>query len=221
MAMSLRGTVQTPLTPIAIRPDHITEFERLLYVDPKYASQSADEYKIKYDNNDRVLFTVTGQKYSSRRVREFRDPSGLPMFECERKARSPLWGRPWRVCLPGSDDEDLIYIKQQGPSGLDFTFRNAAATDSKTDEEKMVTAELRRKANAWCAYMVHVGGRKVVDIRDSVERNRTLPGSIPGVNGVPMAPPRRIVEILVADGVDLALVRWFILLHAFKWMYGG
>lgn len=199
--------VQTPRHPIGLRPELVTEFERLLWIQPKYDKHSSSEFTIKYDSDDSTLFTVTGTKYGDRPVREFRDKSGLPMFETERVWPALRWKRPWRVRLPGND-EDLVNIKLKWlPHNFDLTFRNALAQDAKTEDDKVVTLEVRR-TSALCNFAIYADGRKVVDIRESVERNRAISYGL--VNGYQSPgnyrPPRSIMEILVADGVDLSLV---------------
>ncbi|KAJ5097025.1 hypothetical protein N7456_007746 [Penicillium angulare] len=203
----MRGRhVQSPRHPIGLRQELVTEFDRLLYIDPKYDKHSPAEFTVKYDSDDSTLFTVTGKKYGNRPVREFRDKSGLPMFESERVWPALRWKKPWRVRLPGNN-EDLVDIKLKWkPHTFDMTFRNALAQDAKKDEDKLVTLEVRR-ASALCSFAVYADGRKVADIRESVVRNRTI--SFWGVNtsnSTNHIPTRKIMDVLVADGFDLSLV---------------
>lgn len=220
-----QALVRGPPCPIGLRQEHITEFDRLLYVEPKYEPKSSSEYKIKYDSDDSTLFDVTGKRYSKRPVREFRDSSGLPMFEAERS-----WGllktkKPWRISLPGDDREDLVDIKMIGGWSLirsidfDLTFCNALAKDPKTEEDRMVTLQIRKQRNLFCGFAVSVNDRKVADIRESMERNRTIKRFNPEASpSARIVPSRAIMEILVADGVDLSLVRFlatfFLILRA-------
>ncbi|KAJ5904416.1 hypothetical protein N7504_006799 [Penicillium tannophilum] len=201
--MTLRSrSVQSPLYPIGLRSDHIAEFERLLWIEPKYDSTSADEYIIRFDSDDSTLITVTGKCYYRHRpVREFRDASGLPMFEVRRGGWH--WLTPaWRIRLPGNETGNLAYVKPVGwRSEFDLTFRNALAPDAKNDDEKMVTLEVRY-ASPFCGFGIWVGGRKVADVRQSMEKNRTIRSLLGGPS---YNPPRAIMEVLVADGFDFSL----------------
>ncbi|KAJ5938114.1 hypothetical protein N7454_004456 [Penicillium verhagenii] len=212
--MTMRSRhVQSPHSPIGLRSEHIAEFERLLWIQPKYDPHSPDEFQIKYDSDDSTLIAVTGTKYQSgRRVREFRDASGLPMFEAQ--AERSLWKKkPWRIRLPGStegDGEDLAKLKRKGmQSNFDLTFRNALAEDAKTDSERMVTLEVRSANAGFGMFGIWAAGRKVADVRQSVTRNRTVSSSLSmgtSWKGAYSQPTRSIMEILVADGFDFCLV---------------
>ncbi|KAJ5239105.1 hypothetical protein N7468_003724 [Penicillium chermesinum] len=197
--------VQSAPCQMGLRPETVAEFTRLLYIQPKYDARSASEYTIRYDNNDRVLFTVTGHKYTDRGVREFRDASGLPMFECQRTWPAWRWGKPWRVRLPG-DEADLVDIKLGKGAGhnFDLTFRNALATDVKREEDRLVTVAVRKESFAFCRFSASVGGRKVMDFRESVEKNRTI-HSIAASSASGYVAWRSIIEVHVADGFDFAL----------------
>ncbi|KAJ5628120.1 hypothetical protein N7490_010348 [Penicillium lividum] len=201
------GQVESPRHPIGLRSEHIAEFQRLLWIEPSYDPQSPAEFKINYDSDDSTLITVTGTKYSPRRVREFRDASGLPMFEAQR-IRLPWKSKPWRIRLPGTEDEDLADVKRKGMMyDFNLTFYNALAQDAKSDEDKMVTLEVRH-SSAFCTFGIWAGGRKVADVRESVERNRTISSMLSvGVTGrSSYMPSRSIMEVLVADGFDFSLV---------------
>lgn len=133
------------------------------------------------------------------------------MFEVERSRPGFIWKRPWRVRLPGSQ-EDLAEIKTKmtRPHDFDISFQNAhvlpkdkCAHDEGNDD---VTVNVRR-VSALCAFGAFVGARKVVDVRESPTRNRTVSGFGP-VDGKAL-PIRGVMEILVADDFDLALVSWY------------
>lgn len=212
--MSARGglgnkTVQESPFPMGIRPEHITEFERLLWIEPKYDAHSTDEYCIRYDSDDSTLFTATGMKYNGKSTREFRDSSGLPMFESQ-KVWSLGWRcrRPWRVRLPGSQAADLVDIQFKGAVKNKFQviFRNAVARDTKHADDNMVHLAVHRVSPVYRVYEVRVAGVKVADIRESMERNRSVPTSLYNSCGG-MLPPRLVMEVLVAENFDLSLVR--------------
>lgn len=201
-------SVQEPPYSMGIRPEHVTEFERLLWIEPKYDARSADEYCIRYDSDDSTLFTVTGMRYNEKSTREFRDSSGLPLFESQ-KVWSPGWKyrRPWRVRLPGSKNADLVDIRSKGVMGNSFevNFRNAVARDTKNEADRMVHLVVRRVSPVYRVYEVRVAGIKVVDIRESMERNRSVPtGRYNSSGGI--LPPRLVMEVLVAENFDLSLV---------------
>jgi hypothetical protein len=193
---------------MGIRPEHITEFERLLWINPKYDPHSPNEYCIRYDSDDTTLFTATGLKFSAKSTREFRDSSGLPLFESQ-KVWSPGWiyRRPWRVRLPGCKETDLVDIRFKGPmhNSFEVHFRNAVARDFKNEDDRMVHLSVHRVSPVYRVYEVRAAGIKVVDIRESMERNRSVPTSLYNSSGGSL-PPRLVMEVLVAGNFDMSLV---------------
>ncbi|CAG8254116.1 unnamed protein product [Penicillium salamii] len=99
--------------PVAIRSEHVALEETNLRLYPKANRTSAAEYTIKNLAIASTLFSVTGRKYGSNTGREFRDSTGLPLFELCR-ARLPI--NPWKVRLPGDKSKDLASISMQGAS---------------------------------------------------------------------------------------------------------
>lgn len=200
--------VQEPPYSMGIRPEHITEFERLLWIEPKYDAYSSNEYCIRYDSDGSTLFTATGMRYGEKYIREYRDSSGLPLFETQ-KVWSLGWKfrRPWRVRLPGSKEVDLVDIRFKGVMNNSFEvkFRNAVAHDTKIEDDKMVHLVVHRVSPIYRVYEVRFGGVKVVDIRESMERNRSVPTSHYNSSGG-MLPPRLVMEVLVAANFDMSLV---------------
>jgi hypothetical protein len=79
-----RKSVQKLHDPLGIRIEHIVDSETLFYLRPRYDKTSPDEYVLKEHFDDSTVFTVTGEKFGDTSAREFRDNSGLPMFECHR-----------------------------------------------------------------------------------------------------------------------------------------
>ncbi|KAJ5812360.1 hypothetical protein N7474_008661 [Penicillium riverlandense] len=201
-------SVQEPPCAMGIRPEHVTEFERLLWIEPKYDARSSNEYCIRYDSDDSTLFTVTGMKYNEKATREFRDSSGLPLFESQ-KVWSPGWKhrRPWSVRLPGCKKADLVDIRFKGvmSNSFEVNFRNAAALDTKNKDDQMVRLVVNRVSPIYRVYEVRVAGVKVVDIRESMERNRSVPTGRYNSSGSAL-PPRLVMEILVAANFDMSLV---------------
>lgn len=79
-----RKTVQKLYRPIGIRKEHIADSESLFYQRPIHNQNLSHEYTLKADLDDSTVITVTGEEYGDTSAREFRDQSGLPMFECYR-----------------------------------------------------------------------------------------------------------------------------------------
>jgi hypothetical protein len=188
--------------PIGIRKEHIAEEETLLYLRPKYDPHSPDEYTLKRYWDDSTIFTVTGRKYGDTRAREFRDASGLPMFES--RPTSLAWRRPLLVRLPGKEDEELVDFRM-GWEGYTLKFRNAASTD-----EKDVTIQVQViESMAFTEYAALVDGQKVVDVRESLTMNKSLPTARARAASNHSLLPRQILEVLVAENFDLSLVSTF------------
>ena len=105
-------SVKPPPNPIAIRPDLIALKETTLRLRPKANTHSATDYTMKDVATGSTVFSVIGKKYGSSPGREFRDSTGLPLFELHRVGISR---KPWRVRLPGDKERDLISICMRGP----------------------------------------------------------------------------------------------------------
>ncbi|CAI7594936.1 unnamed protein product [Penicillium glandicola] len=194
--------VKTLSQPFGIRQEHIADEEILLYLKPKYDRRSPNEYTIKRYSDASMIFTVTGHKYGDTPAREFRDSSGLPMFQS--RATALAWKRPLRVRLPGNEDEELVDFRVDSKKVYRLRFRNSMEPDSKSESDRMVTVEVRETGSfAWQGFSASVGGQKVVDIRESMTMNKTLPKCTS--QGDISLMPRQVLEILVAEGFDLSL----------------
>jgi hypothetical protein len=114
--------------------------------------------------------------------------------------------RPWRIRLPGSK-EDLVDIRFKGLTNTTFevSFRNAVARDTKSEDDKMVSMVVHRLSPLYRVYEVRTGGIKVMDIRESMERNRSVPTIMYNSSGS-ILPPRLVMEVLVAANFDMSLV---------------
>ncbi|KAJ5319731.1 hypothetical protein N7508_000014 [Penicillium antarcticum] len=200
-------SVQESPYPMGIRSEQITEFARLLWIEPKYDARSTDEYCIRYDNDDSILITVTGKEYNERSTREFRDSSGLPLFEIQ-KVSSLGWKsrRPWRIRLPGSKETDLVDIRLRGlmKKTFEMDFRNVVTRDTRNEDDNMVHMVVHRVSSVYRVYEVRVDGLKVVDIRESMERNRSVPTMMYNSSGG-ILPSRLVMEVLVAADFDMSL----------------
>ncbi|KAI9929636.1 hypothetical protein ASPWEDRAFT_172701 [Aspergillus wentii DTO 134E9] len=197
-----RGTpVQPPPHPIAIRTEHIPKEKTLIYIRPKADPYSANDYTVKDDATDETLFTVTGKKYGNDSGREFRDSSGLPLFELRRSYRFPGWRT--KINLPG-DKEDLVEVKHRAMNGnFDLIFKNQAAVHSKADIDKIVKLEVHRTApDPLLSFGAVVGDTKVVDVRESLESNKSIVHMYTQY-GEPR--PKRVMDVTVAEGFDMVL----------------
>jgi hypothetical protein len=201
-----RRSLQKPLHPIAIRPEQIASSEILLYVRPKCDGHSASEYIIRNDADGSTVFTVTGQTSGHCAGREFRDASGLPLFELHKVVS---FKRPWRVRLPGADKkDDLIEVSTKRSFGnYDLVLRNAAADESKGESDKMVKLGVHQTSAAfWPTFEVMAAGRKVVDVHESLKRNETI-GTF-DTDWPRQLPSRPVLDVRVSEGFDLSLVRY-------------
>lgn len=119
---------------------------------------------------------------------------------------------PWRVRLPGDEEKDLGRVYVRSPSmriKLDMMWNCVARGDRKGEGGEMVRLEVRQ-TTALYMFDVLVGDgdgeekKKVADIRESVERNKSV-GYWPRgpCNHVP---PKRVLDIRVAGRLDLSIV---------------
>lgn len=205
---------------IALRPEHISEFERQLYLRPRYDANAIDEYAVNFDSDDTTLLTASGPRYDKKGVRDIRDASGLPLFECE-KIWAPGWRKrgPWLVRLPGSSGSSKAGDKTSEIASthkahaywvnkFDMTFRNAAAQDVKGDAERMVTLHIRSTNPLYCNWVVSLGGSVVVHIRESVDRNKhqDLVGQCIRILPERAEMYKRLtLDVIVAENFDLSL----------------
>lgn len=199
------------LNPIAIRPEHIAPEETALCLRPKADTRSATDYTIENAVTGSTVFSATGKKYGSSPGREFRDSTGLPLFELRRVGLSR---RPFRVRLPGDKEKDLVSLCMRGPSmklKLDILQNRATATTASRgnrkgeDEEKEETVNIEvRRSTGLSTFDVLAGDHKVADIRESAEQNDTMGHLLIGPFYQP--PPRRVLDIRVAEGLDMSIV---------------
>jgi hypothetical protein len=200
---SINKAVKKLDRPVGIRPEHIANEETLLYLKPKYDHRSPNEYTIKRYWDDSTMFTITGHKYGDRPAREFRDSSGLPMFEA--RATSLAWKRPLRVRLPGNETNELVDFRLDSNRAFKLSFRNSMAPETEEKGYNIVTVEVRdMESAAYTGCSAMVKGQKVLDIRESVTMNRNSPKC--RAQGDVSLMPRQILEVLVAEGFDMSLV---------------
>lgn len=176
--------------------------ETTLYLLPKVSPRCATDYTINNAINGKAVFRVTGKKYGSTPGREFRDESGLPLFKLTRGAVLSRW--PWRITLPDNKEKDLGRVCARDPSmkiKLHIA-RNCVIGDRKREDE-MVRLEVRRTTTLYMlGVLVEDGDNeekwKVADIRECVERNKTV-GHWPG-GPYDHVPPKRVLDMKVAEG---------------------
>lgn len=199
-----------PQHQIALRKEYIATSETRLLLIPQGGAQSAARFKIVEDTYSRPLkFTVTGKKYSDRSCREFRDSSGLPIFELHEKA---VFKHRWSVTLPGSDEAGSVVAKAapkysitKGYLDFGMSFENQAAVDSKGQEECQVDLVVERHGLSQAVYDVVYGGRTVAYVGENEEHNKTWPHMNPSLIYRKIQP---VLDIVVVAGTDLSLVRF-------------
>lgn len=170
-------------------------------------------YKIQ-DADGITLYTATGRKFSDRPCREFRDASGLPLFELHRKTS---FKNNWSVTLPGSNPASPIAkgalqrssfsAAGWGNCNFTITFDNVAAADGKQPEERTLTLEVQRHGNVLALFDIVDGDRKIAEVKESIRHNEKLalmPASRLGY--------RPVLDVIVTPGVDMALVSFHVIL---------
>lgn len=194
----------TPLKqPLAIRPEHVVPSTTTIRVKQHSASWSSSNFTITAQPTPESpepakLFAVDGDFASWSQRRRFCDASGLPLFEISRKDL----GVTYYLHLPGegkrkgSDNDESERIATIVPKysalkdKFDVHFRNAAADGEETVLEV-------RGQNIWKSktHVYHRGHLvMVVKLTDMV--SVYIPGKRPSW------------EVVVAEGMDLSLVRY-------------
>ncbi|KAE8324352.1 tubby C-terminal-like domain-containing protein [Aspergillus sergii] len=201
-----RKALKAPSRPLALLTNHITNTRKTLTLSPQGDAQSVSAYKIT-DEDGTTLFTASGRKYTNRSCREFRDASGLPLFELHKKISLR---NVWSVTLPGSDTADIATgAPRLGLGGVGFgnfnvSFVNVAAVDVKSDEERRVTLEIERHGRVLESFDVVDGDRRVAEVRESIQHNKKLALMSSSRRGY-----RPALDVTVMEGVDLSLVSLF------------
>lgn len=197
-----------PLQPlsdsVAIRSELIALEETDLRLYPKASRKSPAEYTIKNVFTGSTVFSVTGQKYGSSPGREFRDSSGLPLFELR---RTGFFIRPWKVRLPGDDSKDLASIYMQGfPKKITLDImqnQSPAEKPTRVEGKKKVTLRVFRKS-ALYTFDVLAGDQNVAHIQENPEINRSVGHWMS--SPYDYVPPRRVLDIRLAEGLDASIV---------------
>lgn len=197
----------TPIKqPLAIRPEHVASATTTIRVKQHSASWSSGNFTISStptaeSPEPTKLFAVDADFASWSQRRRFCDASGLPLFEISRKKM----GVTWYLDLPG-ESSSSSKGKGKGKASepiatvvpkysalkdkFDVHFRNAAA-----DGEEAILVV--RGQDIW-KYRTHIYYRghlvMVVKLTDMVAAYLPL--------------KRPFWEAVVAEGMDLSLVRW-------------
>lgn len=115
------------------------------------------------------------------------------------------------MTLPGSDagsGGSIATAAFRFPQGLHmlgnfgFSFENAAAVDTKREDDKRVSLQIERHGNILVTFDVVYGDRKVAEIRESIPHNKTLPLASS------RAGYRPVLDITIVPGMDIALVSY-------------
>lgn len=200
---SPRKSLRSPGREIAFRKEQIATAKRSLVLKPQGDAHSAVSYKIT-DEDGTPEFTVTGRKYGDRSCREFRDSSGLPLFELHTSGLASLSSR-WYITLPGGGD---MKVAKAGPqfswngSVMKFTFRNMAARETKGEEDKELTLSVAKHGVVLSFFDIVDEDRRIAEVRESVQHNEklNLRKSSRGQGHRPT------LDLTVMPGVDVSLV---------------
>lgn len=207
-----RRVLKSPDRPLAIRDGYIAEQKSLLIVIPQENAPTiaAAKYDI-VDEDDILYFTAASRTSSDRKSREFRDASGLPLFEVH---KASFRSNDWTVTLPGCDTSKLGSARWSFYSGASagydsvgdfkFTFENnaAAAVDNKKEEDRTVTLTVEKFGKALTTFDVVDGDRKIAQVKESIPHNETL-----ALLPKDRKRSRPVLDVIVMPGVDLSLVR--------------
>lgn len=199
-----RKALKSPEREIALRKELIASSKISLVLKPQGDAHSAVSYKITEEDGS-PAFTVTGRKYSDRSCREFRDASGLPLFELH-SFNAVTFSFQWYITLPGNDD---VKVAKGAPrmswssEVLKFTFQNMAAIDTKRDEDKELTLRVKRHGEALTFFDILDDDRRIAEVRESIQHNEKL-NLRRGSRGSGYRPT---LDLIVMPGVDSSLVR--------------
>ncbi|KAJ5090329.1 hypothetical protein N7532_009013 [Penicillium argentinense] len=216
-----RKALRPPTRQLALRPDHIASANAALVLKPGRDDSAEVGYCIEQEDGTPV-YTVTGRKFGDRTSREFRDESGLPLFEIHRWAvlSVPFY---WYLTLPGSDRKARIATVESQTSlkggDLKVSFENIAYnpdTKDKGEAQKGITLMVRRHGEALRLFDIVDGDRRVGEVRESIRFNEKLfltkksrrQGARPAM------------EIVVVPGVDASLVAAIAVILS-DWYFGS
>lgn len=200
-----RLTMKSPDREVALRNEHIVQAKTTLVLKPARDDSLEVGYRIVQEDGT-PMYTVTGRKFGDSSTREFRDTSGLPLFDIHRWSAISVPFH-WYLTMPGSNRKDRIGTADTQTSlkggDLRFTFQNMASNEMKLGDEKDVTLMVRRHGEALKLFDIVDGDRRIGEVRESIQHNEKLyltkRSRRQGF--------RSALEIIIAPGVDATLVR--------------
>ncbi|KAJ5189263.1 hypothetical protein N7491_005591 [Penicillium cf. griseofulvum] len=213
-----RYALKAPERQVAFRLEHIATERTTLLIKPHGNPQSDRAYKIS-DEEGSTAFTATGRKYNDRSCRELRDSSGLPLFDIHTKPLSnPL---SWVVTLPGSKISEGTVAKATprltwNSVNLVFSFRNGAAEDRKSEEDKQLTLTVKKHGEALAFFDIVDGDRRIAELRESIVHNERLALRRTKRGGG----HRPALDLIVSPGVDISLVTVIAVIVS-DWFFGS
>lgn len=199
-----RLTLKSPEREVAFRQEHVVRAKTTLVLKPARDDSLEIGYHIDHEDGTPV-YTVTGRKFGDRSSREFRDASGLPLFDIHRWAALSVPFH-WYLTMPGSDRKSKIATANSHTSlkggDLKFTFQNMAASYEKVEGDRDVTLMVRRHGEALKLFDVVDGDRRIGEVRESIRHNEKLyltkRSRRQGF--------RPALEVVIMPGVDATLV---------------
>ncbi|KAJ5693198.1 hypothetical protein N7462_002621 [Penicillium macrosclerotiorum] len=196
-----RTSLRPPDREVALRRESIVTSKTELVLKPQGNPESAIAYKV-VDEDGIPVYTVTGRKYDNRACREFRDASGLPLFDLHRKAAFSIPYR-WYITMPGADERIAEAEPRLAGStkSLKFSFQNMAAIDLKTDTDRELTLQVVRQGEALVLLDVIDGDRRVAEINESIRHNERLFLTRGSKRGL-----RQAMDLVIVSGIDSSLV---------------
>ncbi|KAJ5508420.1 hypothetical protein N7527_010563 [Penicillium freii] len=185
-----RYALKAPERQVAFRLEHIAMEKTMLLLRPHGDPQSDHAYKIS-DEQGSPVFAATGRKYNDRSCRE------LPVLNA----------LGWVVTLPGSKISDATIAKATpklawNSINLIFSFRNGAAEDRKSEEDKQLTLTVKKHGEALALFDIVDGDRRIAELCESITHNEKLVLRRMKRGGN----HRPALDLIVSPGVDISLV---------------
>ncbi|KAJ5155249.1 hypothetical protein N7492_008052 [Penicillium capsulatum] len=210
-----RPSLRPPKNEVAFRKEHIAEYQMALVVKPQGHSQSKVAYDIFHDAGADA-FTASGRKYNDRECREFRDKSGLPLFDIYKKP----WYSPdaYTITMPGSNDADSTILKASpdwGTNQLTMIFRNGAGDEERSEGSRGSRLTVVKHGHLMNTFDVSDNSRKIIQLRESVNHNNKL-----ALRRKSRSKYRPALDLTVTPGVDIALASAIGILVS-DWYYGS
>lgn len=199
MATMTPSDLTTLKQPLAIRTDCITPQPTTLHVKHDLSWSNGDYTVTKADGS--VLLSCDGKGWSNSMRTQFRDASGLPLFDLRISWFSI--SKTWRLELPGDHGQMVMAVRLRWTFGklkLDCTFTNAASDDDGGGQE--VTLKVRGQDMQNFVTDITCGETKVASVRRVFES---------GKRGA-FWMFKQEYDVVVAGGMDMALVSCLLVL---------